>query len=173
MSNANPEILISKTTACVGLKEPSLPQGDCTAADLNGANCAFNMHASTSYAAVVQSNGVSERSSLENLSPILEVIPPSRKLFLSGLSPAMNVDHVRKYMNQKSKQCKNINVKQMKLRDGSDHSSFIVFVGRDTSLFKTLLNPLFWPKNLIVHEFVENFQNPRMLSVRKRFVQQS
>lgn len=92
---------------------------------------------------------------------ILVALPPSKNIFLSGLSPDMTEKNVNDYINVMCDFDIPIKVRKMRLREGTDHSSFILYSGRNHDMFKMLIDPSFWPENSIVDEFVEheNFRN--------------
>lgn len=98
---------------------------------------------------------------------ILITVNPSKNVFLSGLSPEMTENLVNEYVDMKCKVHVPVNVKKMRLREGADHSSFIILTGRNKTLFERLVDPTFWPPNTIVDVFTErNFRNVK--PTRKR-----
>lgn len=121
-------------------------------------NVTQNQKATTALTQMADSN-----AAIKPNESILIALPPSRNVFLSGLSPIMTEKNVNDYINKMCDYDIPVTVRKMRLREDADHSSFILFTGRNSDLFEMLIAPSFWPPNTIVDKFVENanFRNAK------------
>lgn len=164
----------TKLTSAGPLGKKSTPTSPLVAPNVNVTrNIKRNTTSTTTVhpTAIVPSVTVTENNSSQSKGRnknILVTVNPSRNVFLSGLSPDMTEERVNEYVDMQFEKNVPVKVKKMRLREGADHSSFIVLTGRNKTLFEQLVNPSFWPSDAIVDEFTEkeNFRNVK--STRKR-----
>lgn len=88
----------------------------------------------------------------------LQAAPPLKKLVLTGVCLHTTAEEVKEHIMLKCDRDVTVSVKKMKLNPEYDHSSFIIFPGRNTNLCSILLEQNFWPENITIREFDENFR---------------
>lgn len=98
----------------------------------------------------------------------LMAAPPVKKIVLTGLQLGTSAEDVKNHIQSECGKNTVVHVTKMRLGERSEHSSFVILPGRNTSLFNTLICSDFWPENTTVSEFDENFRMNRTNNRKKK-----
>lgn len=88
----------------------------------------------------------------------LKAVEGQKILFISKLAPSTNALDIKNHLSEKLGSPFTLNVEKILHRNHTKYSSFKIRA--PDSIFHVLNSPSFWPKGVIVHEFMNKSNNP-------------
>lgn len=78
-----------------------------------------------------------------------------RNIFLSRLTPETTAELVKMHIDYMFNTTVPVVVEKMNTRRNAEYSSFIILTGTDETLYEYLIHSSFWPRGILVKQFVE------------------